>query len=314
MPASRLFGFALAAGLLSALLFLLLAKGFGSGIVLSYVAPLPTMMVGLALGGSAVLMAVGVGMAAVTVTTGGISGLLYLAAAALPCLVVTNRSLLWRDAADGSVEWYPPGLVLAWLTALGLVLMIIGTWLVAGHPEGIKAWVTETIGQAVSLLAADVPADARAKAVEWWVPLFPAMTTMSWLMMAVLNAVGAQALLVRSGRNRRPTPAYRDLWLPDWPAALLAVLGLVGYAAEGDLGYVAANMAVVLTVPFVFLGLAGIHRFAAAKPNARFILGLVYALLILAFGWAVAAVAGLGMVRFWKMRFRRRSNGGGMEG
>jgi hypothetical protein len=314
MPASRRFGFALAAGLLSALLFLSLAKGIGSGIVLSYVAPLPPMMIGLALGAPAALVAAAMGGVAVAGTAGGFSGLLFLVIVAVPALVVANRSLLWRDAADGSTEWYPPGLVLAWLTAAGLALLLVGMVLVAGHPDGVRGWVAEIIDHALSLVAAQLPPHRRAEAVGWWTPLFPAMTVVSWLLMAVVNAVGAQALLVRLGHNRRPVPAYRELTLPDWPAAILAVTGLGGMAVAGDLGYCAANMAVVLLVPFTFLGLAGIHRFAAAKPNARVILGLVYGLLILAFGWAAPAVAGLGMVRFWRMRFRRPSSGGGMEG
>jgi hypothetical protein len=314
MPATRRFGFALAAGLFSALLFLSLAKGIGSGIILSYVAPLPPMMIGLALGTPAALVAAAMGTVAVMVVIGGLSGLLFFVIVAIPALVVANRSLLWRETADGSVEWYPPGFVLAWLTAIGLALLLVGMALVADHPEGVRGWVAETIGRALDLLAADLAPAKRAETVGWWTPLFPSMTVVSWLLMAVVNAVGAQALLVRLGHNRRPVPAYRELMLPDWPAAALAVTGLAGLAATGDLGYGAANMAVVLLVPFVFMGLAGIHRFAAAKPNARVILGLAYGLLILAFGWAAIAAAGLGLVRFWRLRFRRPSSGGGMEG
>jgi hypothetical protein len=83
---------------------------------------------------------------------------------------------------------------------------------------------------------------------------------------------------------------------------------------RGDLGYIASNAAVVLLIPFAFLGLAGIHRWAEGRPNARLVLAATYGLLILAFGWAAAAAAGLGLVRFWTMRFRRPDSGGGMEG
>lgn len=314
MPASRRFGWAIAAGLLASLLFLSLAKGFGSGIVLSYLAPLPMMMIGLAAGAVAALAAAVVGAAAVAGTVGGVSALLFLVAVALPALVVANRSLLWRENEDGSIEWYPPGFVLAWLTAAGLALLLVGTALVADHPEGVRGFVAEMIGRALDLIAADLPPIRRNEAVSWWTPLFPAMTVVSWLLMAVANATGAQALLVRMGRNIRPQPVWRELMLPDWPAAALAAMGLAGLALDGDLGFVAANMAVVLLVPFVFLGLAGIHRFAATRPQSRMILGLVYGLLILAFGWAALVVAGLGLVRFWRLRFRRPDSDGGMEG
>lgn len=311
---NRQLSLTLAAGLLSAFLFLSLAKGIALGVVLSYVAPLPLMMVGLGIGMGASVIAGAVGAAAVAVVAGGVSILPYAVAAALPALVVTNRAVLWRTAPDGSTEWYPPGQILAWLCAAGLALMLVGTALVSGHPEGVRAWVTEIIARTLDLIAAEVPAEQRAQAVTWWTPLFPAMVASSWLVMAVANATGAQGLLTRLGRARRPRPTYRELRLPDWLAVLAVLAGLTALVMGGDAGYVAVNLAVVTLVPFMFLGLAGIHRWALGRPYARPVLAVTYGVLVLAFGWAALAVAGLGLVRFWTMRFRRPDSGGGMEG
>jgi hypothetical protein len=311
---NRQFGLTLAAGLLSAFLFLSLAKGIALGVVLSYVAPLPLMMAGLGIGMGASVIAGAVGAAAVAVVVGGVSILPYAVAAALPALVVTNRAGLWRTAPDGSTEWYPPGHVLAWLCAAGVALMLVGTALVSGHPDGVRAWVMDTIARTLDLVAAEIPAEQRAKAVTWWAPLFPAMVASSWLVMAVANATGAQGLLARLGRARRPRPAYRELRLPDWLAVLAVLAGLAALVMGGDAGYVAVNLAVVTLVPFMFLGLAGIHQWALGRPYARMVLAVTYGVLVLAFGWAALAVAGLGLVRFWTMRFRRPHSGGGMEG
>ncbi|MCA1909917.1 MAG: hypothetical protein LDL39_16310, partial [Magnetospirillum sp.] len=204
MPVIRQLGLGLAAGLLSALLFLSVVEGIALGFVLSYVAPLPVMMAGLGLGMGASVTAGLVGTVAVALGFGELSALSYLVAAALPSLVVTNRALLWRKPQDGPTEWYPPGLVLAWLTATILALMIVGAFLVAGHPEGIKGQVAETIGRALNLLAAELPPEQRPKVAGWWAAFFPAMVCASWLVMIVANATWAQALLVRLGRNRRP--------------------------------------------------------------------------------------------------------------
>lgn len=311
---NRQLGLALAAGLLSALMFLSLAKGIALGAVLSYAAPLPLVMAGLALGmGASVVAGLAAG-AAVAAVTGGFSAVPFAIAAVVPALVVTNRALLWRNADDGSVHWYPPGLVLAWLTAAGLVLMLVGSALLAGRPDGIEGSVTKLLGTALDLMAAELPAEQRAKVVGFWAPLFPAMVMGSWLIMAVVNACGAQGLLVRMGHARRPTPAYRELWLPDWLAVGLVSMAVLAILAGGDVGYVAASAVAVLLIPFMFLGLAGIHRWASGRPNAGLVLAATYGLLILAFGWAAAAVAGLGLVRFWTMRFRRPDSGGGMEG
>ncbi len=294
-------------------MFLSLAKGIALGAVLSYLAPLPLMMAGLALGWTAALIAGTAMMAAVAVAAGTVFVLPAAVGVALPALVVSNRALLWRNAADGTLHWYPPGHVLAWLTATGLVLMLIGMALVVGRPEGIRGFVTEVIGQTLDMVAAEVPEETRKKVADMWVPMFPAMVIGSWLVMSALNAIGAQALVARLGRARRTTPVYRELTLPDWLGIALTVAVVAAVLTGGDPGYAATNMVVVLLVPFVCLGLAGIHRWAFGRPNARLVLAATYGLLILAIGWAAAAVAGLGLVRFWTMRFRRPKSGGGME-
>jgi hypothetical protein len=272
------------------------------------------MMAGLALGMRALAVALGVAAVAVAAVASGFSALPFAVAVALPALVVTNRALLWRQAADGSAEWYPPGLVLAWLTAAGLALLLCGSAFLASGPDGIEGSVTRLLGNALDLMAAEVPAEMRANAVKWWTPLFPAMVIGSWLVMAVVNATGAQGLLARMGRARRPVPTYRELMLPEWLGFVLVAVVAAAVLVRGDIGYVAANAVIVLLVPFVFLGLAGIHRWAKGRPNAGLLLAAAYGLLFLAFGWAAVAVAGYGLVRFWTMRFRRPESGGGMEG
>lgn len=294
-------------------MFLSLVKGIALGALLSYLAPLPLIMAGLALGWAAALIA-GVAMLAAVAAGELVLVLPSAVGVVLPALVVSNRALLWRNAADGTVHWYPPGHVLAWLTATGLALMLIGMALLAGRPEGIQGFFAEVIGRTLDMVASDLPAERRKQAVEAWASLFPAMVVGSWLVMSMLNAVGAQALVARLGHARRATPAYRELELPDWPGIALVAVVVAAVLTDGDVGYVAANLMVVLLIPFVCLGLAGIHRWASGRPNARLVLALAYGLLILANGWAAAAVAGLGLVRFWTMRFRRRKSGGGMEG
>ena len=49
-----------------------------------------------------------------------------------------------------------------------------------------------------------------------WMFLFPGLMATSWLVMVVLNAVLAQALAVRLGWNRRPSPDLTRLELPSW--------------------------------------------------------------------------------------------------
>ncbi|WP_040475862.1 DUF2232 domain-containing protein [Paramagnetospirillum caucaseum] len=311
-------GVPLAAGLVSSLLFLSLAKGFAAGMLLSYLAPLPLMMVGLFRGNGTAAVAGLAATAAVALVAGGFAPLPFAVVAVLPSLVVVRQALLWRENADGSVEWYPPGLVLGWLTGTGLALILIGAILVPDRPDGVEngglqAWVADTIGRTLEMVAPGLTVEQRKAASDWWVPFFPAMVASSWLVMAVVNAVAAQGFLVRLGRNRRPTPSYRGLELPLWLGVVLATAAATGAMAEGDLGYVARNAVVVTLIPFALLGLATVHGWAAGRPNARVFLVVLYGGLFLASAWAFVPVAGLGLVRFMT-RFRRaESSGGGKE-
>ena len=307
-------GIALASGLLSSLLFLSLAKGFAAGMLLSYLAPLPLMMVGLHRGLAAALVAGLAAMAAVAAVAGGLSSLPFAIMAVLPSLVVVRQALLCRSDSAGNVEWYPPGLVLGWLTALGVALILVGAALVPEQPAGgemggVQAWVADMIGKTMSLLAPTLTDEQRKMALDWWVPFFPAMLAGSWLVMAIVNAVSAQGFLVRLGRSQRPTPVYRKLELPVWLGVVLAAAFAAGAVAEGDLGYLARSITAVTLIPFALLGLAAMHGWAANRPSARILLAVMYGVLFLASAWAFAPVAGLGLVRF-VTRFRRSADGG----
>ncbi|TAN74772.1 MAG: DUF2232 domain-containing protein [Magnetospirillum sp.] len=282
--------------------------------LLSYIAPLPLMMVGLHRGLVAALVAGLAAMAAVAGVAGELSSLPFAVSAVLPSLVVVRQALLCRSNSDGSVEWYPPGLVLGWLTGMGVALILIGVALVPDQPAGgemggIQAWVTDTVGRTMELLAPTLTVEQRRSALDWWVPYFPAMVAGSWLAMAIVNAVTAQGFLARLGRSQRPTPVYRKLELPVWLGVVLAVAWAVGAMAEGDLGYLARNVAAVTLIPFGLLGLAAMHGWAANRPNARMLLAVMYGVLFLASAWAFVPVAGLGLVRFLT-RFRRSADGG----
>jgi hypothetical protein len=308
-------GIALAAGLLSSLLFLSLAKGFAAGVLFSYVAPLPLMMAGLHRGVGVTLVGGLAAMAAVSLVAGGYFPLPFMLTAVLPSLVVVRQALLWRSNADESVEWYPPGLVLGWITGMGVALILIGAILVPDQPAGgetgaMQAWVADTVGRTLEMLAPNLEAKERHAVLGWWVPFFPAMVAGSWLVMVIANAAAAQGFLARLGKSRRPTPRYRELWLPTWLGLVVVLASALGAIAEGDLGYLARNVAVVTLIPFALLGLAGLHGWAANRPNAGMTLAAMYTVLFLASAWVFIPVAGLGLVRF-VTRFRPQPDGGG---
>lgn len=304
---SKQLGLAIAAGLTSAVVFLLVGDVLPP---LVYLAPLPLFAAGLGLGLAAVLIAGGIAAAAVLVA-GGVGAVLpFVASAVLPSVVVVRQALLWRTTTAGP-EWYPPGLLLGWLTGLAAVALVAAALLVPEHADGLEGLVREQVGHGIDALGIREPR-LRETLEALWVPFLPAMVTAAWLMVAMANAVLAQWLLVRAGRNLRPTPAYQAMALPDWIGGALLVAMAVTWLSSGSIAYLARNLTAVLLVPYVLLGLAGIHGLARKRSNGGMLLALFYGLFFMMFGWAVIAVAGYGLVRHWTT-LRRRIGGRSKE-
>lgn len=302
-------GLSVAAGLLSAFLFLAAAAGAAVGFLLTYVSPLPLFMAGLALGLPAALVAGGAGLVAAAVFGSGLAMPAYGVAVALPAVLVVRQALLWRQAPDGTVQWYPPGLLLGWLTAVALALMLGSALLLPAHEAGAEGAVRDFLARGLTAMAPELDEASRAAVIDVWAPLFPAMMAGVWLVMAVANAAMAQWLVERMGRARRPGPSYQALDAPDWLAAALVASVVAAVLGEGSLGYAARNVGALLLLPYVLLGLSVVHRLARRRANPATLLAIFYVVFFLAFGWVVIAVAGIGLVRHW-MNLRRRLAGG----
>jgi hypothetical protein len=137
-----------------------------------------------------------------------------------------------------------------------------------------------------------------------WIFLFPGLMATSWLVMVVLNAVLAQALAVRLGWNRRPSPDLTRLELPSWLWPALGAAGLVALLGEHGWGFLGRSLLIVFVVPYVFLGLAVIHTLVRRWSHPGWLLAAVYGALVL-LGWPILAVLLLGFVEDWA-HLRRR--------
>ena len=129
--------------------------------------------------------------------------------------------------------------------------------------------------------------------------LFPGLMAASWLVMVVINAVLAQALAVRLGWNRRPSPDLSELELPSW---LWPAIG-VGRAARAarrrrlrlSRALAADRAGGALRVP----GSRGDPRARAPLVASRgWRWRRVYAAMVL-LGWPILAVLLLGFVEDW---------------
>jgi hypothetical protein len=128
--------------------------------------------------------------------------------------------------------------------------------------------------------------------------MIPAAIASSWLIMTALNATLAQAMAVRMGWNRRPSPRFPELDLPLWLWPLVGVAAVLAILGGEGLGVLGRVLLIVLVTPFAFLGLAVIHKFANRWSHRRLGLAAIYAGIVV-FNWPILAVVALGLVEDW---------------
>jgi hypothetical protein len=286
---------AVACGAAAGCLYLAVLLGTPGALILVYLTQLPLFLAGLWLGA---------GMAALA----GLSGTLVLLAAsdllgaavfaalnAAPVALLVRQALLARRHGDGTVTWYPSGLLAAWVTAMALA-GIAAAVLLFGGPRGLQAGLQDLVTQVLDRVS-QRPIANRELVAEALAMLIPGIVAASWMIMAVVNAALAQGVLARFGLNWRPTPDLAGLGLPLW---LPVALGLAAAATvfAGALRFVGVNMMIALLVPFCLAGLAVLHAAARRLRHPGMALVGFYTLAGL-FGWPFLAVAVLGLLESW---------------
>lgn len=306
-------GWAGAAGLTSAALYLSVVLGSPGAFLLAYLAPLPLFLAGLGLGLTALLAAGAAACVIVALASGSvIAAGMYLGIEVLPIAVLVRQALLSRPVSappgpaqlgqDGSaggsgVEWYPLGRLTGLLVGMvAAVLLVI--WLVFASSEGgleaaVKAFLNA--GLQGMLQAGGAEAEEMTPAIALMAALFPGIAAASWVVMIAVNGALAQGLASRFGRNLRPSPDMVTLELPRALLVVLVVAAVVGLVAPGGLGYIGRNLLVVLGIAYLFAGLAVVHGFILRLAARQVLLVVVYVTMVL-FGWPVLLVMLLGIL------------------
>ncbi len=292
------FALAVLAGTVSGGMALLPLTGSFALIFLGYFVQLPLMLAGLTMGLMATIIAAVSATMLIALIVGPFGALIFLAALAVPAVIVVRQALLSRTV-NGNTEWYPPGLILALLTVFAAAGLVLGFVMFLDEPGGLLGMIdrslTEAIEQLTEAAGQSVPDMAPLRARIW---MIPAAIASSWLIMAVLNAAVAQAIAVRTGKNRRPSPNFPSLDLPIWLWPLMGIAVLLAVLGGSDLGFLGRSALIVLAAPFAFLGLAVIHKFANRWSHRQLGLAAVYAGIIV-FSWPILVVVALGLVEDW---------------
>lgn len=288
--------YALVAGVVSALLYLSILSGSPGAFALAYFSQMPLFLAGLALGVAPAAIACGIALVGLAAATQIATAALFVLLTILPVLYVVRQALLSRQDASGQTEWYPPGRILAGLTAYGLVLLAAAALYYAGEPGGLEAAARHYL-ETVLQVSAGTDKASMTPTVELIARYIPGTVIGSAAIMVAVNAALAQGALARSGHALRPSPAYHRVALPAWPAIALPVAVAAAFV-PGWVGFLGGNAAVIVAVPFALVGLAVLHSISRRWPARGLALGFIYLTTVL-LGWPAILVAGIGVVDHW---------------
>ena len=314
VPIQKTLLLAVSAGALSAFASLAVISGAPFGMLFVYVAPLPLMVSGLSLGIPAATVASGGGILMVAIAGGTVAAGIYAVLHAMPSWLLVRQALISRTDENGTRHWFPEGNIIASLSALALAILAGAGFVFLQDQEsvlGIQATVSKSLDHGLGILAPALSASERADAVQMLAAYLPGTVGSSWVAMLLINALMAQNILIRMQKNLRPATDLSLLTLPDWTSWALILAAGAALLGGGDVEYIAQNGAMIMAVPFFFLGLGVVHFMAARTTFPGTALVTVYVAMLFS-RWALLSVAALGVMEQWvgiRRRFQGPKNG-----
>lgn len=301
---------AAAAGAGSAAFYAALLSGSFGALILAYLAQLPLFVVGLWFGFTAAAVGALAAIVALAAAGGIVFASVYALAHALPAVIVSYVAQLNRTSDTGDTEWYPPGWIIAWLLGMAMGAFLLINLMLSGETGGAEGVIRGFVEAALRQLTASgtagpVNVSAFAALVTRF---FPGVIADSWMMMVIANAILAQGLLVRFGRNLRPSPTMPEIELPSWVTGA-TVVAAIGSFLPGTAGFVGGNLVLMSVLAFALAGLGVLHALLARSSNRTVALVATYAFLFI-FGWPLVIIALVGAAEPW-LNLRRRFGGSG---
>ncbi|SCY84969.1 DUF2232 domain-containing protein [Microvirga guangxiensis] len=300
------------AGLVSALLTVVVVKETMLAVLLAMLAPLPVLIVALGWNHRSGLVATVIGGLAIAVFTASpISAIGFVVITGLPAWWLAYLALLGRPAADGTIEWYPIGRLLGWVAATAALTIIATGIISSGGDYSVFQSRSRQISEAFVTMFFEAPEqgteNVRESLTETLATMAPALSAFGFTFFMGLYLWLAAKVVSASGRLPRPWPPVPGLEMPRtvlWalPAAFI-LTQFEGFA--GALGYALFG---ALLMAFTLQGLAVIHDRTQGKPGRGFILVGLYTLLFLTQGIMITALSFFGFADTI-FGFRRRFGG-----
>jgi predicted membrane protein DUF2232 len=302
-----------AAGLVSAVLFATVIRGSLLGVFLFYLTPLPVAIVSLGWNHRAGLVASAAGAIAVAFVFRPLTGVLFAVSFALPSWWLAYLSLLAREApavvvgsgGEPARYWYPLGTLAMWAAGLS-VFLTFGLALTLGPEyEVYRSAIEELVQGALKIGLGDSIDElsgigANSLSVEsiasWMANYFvPAIAAAASTLLSLVILLVAAKLVSVSGRLSRPLPRIaREFVLPS--ATLLGLaIGFVLIPFAGWPRFVAMAITGAVLGLLAMQGLATAHVLIGRIALRPIILGIGYAMLLIAEPWTLLSLSLLGL-------------------
>jgi Predicted membrane protein (DUF2232) len=301
------------AGLVSAVLFATVIRASLLGVLLFYLTPLPVAIVALGWNHRAGLVASAAGALAVAFVFRPLTGVLFAVSFALPSWWLAYLSLLAREAPANVVakgdeparRWYPLGGLAIWAAGLS-VMLTFGLALTLGPEyDAYRAAIEELVQGALKIGLGDSIDElsgigANTLSVESIASLManyfiPAIAAAASTLLSLLILLVAAKLVSLSGRLSRPLPRIaREFVLPAATLSGLAVsFVLVPFAGWSRFVGIAVAGAVLMLL--AMQGLATAHVLIGRVAIRPLVLGVGYAMILIAEPWTLLSLALLGL-------------------
>jgi hypothetical protein len=291
------------AGVAAALLFASVTSGSLLSIPLFYLAPLPIMIAGLGWSHWAAMIAAIAGALGLGAVFGTVFLLAFSAGAGFPAWWLGYLAMLARPVAASngtgqgaaSFEWYPPGRLVVWAAALGILVVIIDIPNFGIDADSFRAGLRDALNAV--LRANGTPGKTVSnpeRLIEFLVNAIPPAAAVLATITNLLNLWLAARVVKFSGRWARPWPRLSSMSFPPLMTAALAAAIVLSFL-DGMLGIVGGIVAASLLLVYGVLGFAVLHAITQGTSARPFVLSITYAGVIL-LGWPMLALCLLGLV------------------
>jgi hypothetical protein len=301
---AHVFLIGIGAGAAAALLFASVASGSPLSVLLFYLAPLPILIAAMGWSHWAALIAAVVAAAGLAALFSPFFFIAFLIGIGLPAWWLGYLALLARPAgvptADG-LEWYPIGHLVFWAALISAAVVIVGMLNLGTDEAAFRAALHQSIERVVRIQIGPqggAPGQSGAPALservlDIMVAILPVAAAVLTTITGIVNLGLAGRIVKISGRLPRPWPDISAMRFPSY-APLVAGAAVLASFLPGLVGIMANALMASVLMAYAVLGFAVLHAITRGTGSRPFVLGGVYAAVIVFF-WPALILSLLGL-------------------